>query len=206
MMGQKSIVLNLFVAVAVILVGAIGYNTAWAQGNSYWGTYQGNASHTGYVPVSLNPSTFSLAWKTSFGSSSLNPIAEGDGRVFVSNGLGLEVSLMLRQVKDNGLQPLGVSSPSIHQPMQMVRCISKPVRMLISPLHLTYTPSMPVTAVPYFARYIRLNGRVIWLQHHSLETFTLMEDTMEACTPLTAQLGNKTGSATFLSMTVGHLL
>jgi hypothetical protein len=35
--------------------------TAWA-GVSDWSTFQGNAAHTGYVPVELNPDQFSTRW------------------------------------------------------------------------------------------------------------------------------------------------
>ncbi len=46
-----------------------------------WGTYQGNASHTGYVPI--NVTAIQPLWTRTF-SSPLNPVAIGGGRVFVS--------------------------------------------------------------------------------------------------------------------------
>lgn len=49
-----------------------------AQG---WGTYQGNASHTGYVPVSAT--VIQHLWTRTF-SSPLNPVAIERGRVYVS--------------------------------------------------------------------------------------------------------------------------
>jgi outer membrane protein assembly factor BamB len=86
MLVQQSISRNVFLAVLVVHAGisALLCPPTFAQSNSYWGTYQGNAAHTGYVPGSFNPSTLSLAWQTSLGTSSLNPVTEGDGRVFVS--------------------------------------------------------------------------------------------------------------------------
>jgi PQQ-like domain len=50
-----------------------------------WETFQGNASHTGYVPISLEPDVFSLLWQRAIGSgAALNPVTAADGRVFVS--------------------------------------------------------------------------------------------------------------------------
>ena len=48
-----------------------------------WATYQGNAAHTGHVPVALDPADFRVRWSTVM-SSSLQPVAAADGRVFVS--------------------------------------------------------------------------------------------------------------------------
>jgi outer membrane protein assembly factor BamB len=50
-----------------------------------WPTYQGNPAHTGYVPVSLKPSTFVLRWtKTIQSGVGLNPVTAAEGKVFVS--------------------------------------------------------------------------------------------------------------------------
>jgi outer membrane protein assembly factor BamB len=50
-----------------------------------WSTYQGNADHSGYVPASLNPNEFSEGWvRDVIGSAALNPVAAGDGKVFVT--------------------------------------------------------------------------------------------------------------------------
>ncbi len=62
-----------------------------------WSMYQGDASHTGYVPVSLDPADFSLRWQRSIGGRRLNPVTAADGKVFVSeygrfdSGAGLHV-------------------------------------------------------------------------------------------------------------------
>lgn len=50
-----------------------------------WATYQGNAKHTGLVPVFLDPNNFSVRWTTvPFGGSTLNPVAAANGSVFVT--------------------------------------------------------------------------------------------------------------------------
>jgi sugar lactone lactonase YvrE len=50
-----------------------------------WPMYQGNPAHTGYVPVSLKPSTFALRWVQTIQSGvALNPVTAADGKVFVS--------------------------------------------------------------------------------------------------------------------------
>lgn len=50
-----------------------------------WTTYQANAAHTGYVPVSLDPAKFSLRWERSLEPGlALDPVTVRDGKVFVS--------------------------------------------------------------------------------------------------------------------------
>lgn len=49
-----------------------------------WPMYQGNPSHTGYLPMTLNPDEFSLRWEKQVGSFDLNPVTAADGKVFVS--------------------------------------------------------------------------------------------------------------------------
>ena len=56
----------------------------WSQAAT-WGTHQGGARHTGYVPVTADPRAFDQIWARSpLGATVLNPVTEGDGRVFVS--------------------------------------------------------------------------------------------------------------------------
>ncbi len=51
-----------------------------------WPGFQGNAAHTGYVPQSLSTSEFAQKWQiTAANGQALNPVAVGDGKVFVSN-------------------------------------------------------------------------------------------------------------------------
>ena len=49
-----------------------------------WTTYQGNASHTGYNPVSMDTRVFQELWSTTASTAALNPVTAGDGRVFVT--------------------------------------------------------------------------------------------------------------------------
>jgi outer membrane protein assembly factor BamB len=56
-----------------------------------WATFQSNAQHTGYVPVSLNPGAFKARWKMTAPAYSgtqveLSTIATGGGRLYVANG------------------------------------------------------------------------------------------------------------------------
>jgi hypothetical protein len=50
-----------------------------------WTTYQGNARHSGYVPVTVDASTFRELWVATPASTiALNPVTTGDGHVFAS--------------------------------------------------------------------------------------------------------------------------
>jgi hypothetical protein len=51
-----------------------------------WPMYQGNAAHTGYIPVSFDPSDFTLDWEVTLSSGGryLNSVAAADGRVFAT--------------------------------------------------------------------------------------------------------------------------
>jgi hypothetical protein len=50
-----------------------------------WTMFQGNAAHTGYVPVSLSPTNFALRWqKTIDAGIALNSVTEAEGKVFLS--------------------------------------------------------------------------------------------------------------------------
>jgi hypothetical protein len=50
-----------------------------------WPMFQANSRHTGYVPISLDPATFSPRWQRSIGGTlPLNPVAAGEGKVFVT--------------------------------------------------------------------------------------------------------------------------
>lgn len=60
-------------------------------GASDWGTFQANAQHTGYVPVTLDPSTFTPRWRITAPAVKgtqivLSTVATGGGRVYVTNG------------------------------------------------------------------------------------------------------------------------
>lgn len=50
-----------------------------------WPGYQANPAHTGYVPGTLNTNFFALRWQILAANGlALNPVAVGDGKVFVS--------------------------------------------------------------------------------------------------------------------------
>ena len=49
-----------------------------------WTTYQGNASHTGYNPVTMDTRLFQELWTKTVSSAALNPVTAGDGKVFVT--------------------------------------------------------------------------------------------------------------------------
>lgn len=50
-----------------------------------WPMYQANARHTGYLATNLDPAALRLKWRRNVGGSfSLNPVAAGDGKVFVT--------------------------------------------------------------------------------------------------------------------------
>ena len=56
----------------------------WSQA-AEWTTYQGNASHTGFVVATVDPLVFRELWVTSpLGAGALNPVTAGDGNVMVS--------------------------------------------------------------------------------------------------------------------------
>ncbi|MFL5615285.1 MAG: Ig-like domain-containing protein [Gemmatimonadaceae bacterium] len=57
----------------------------WSQA-AEWTTFQGNASHSGYVNASVDPDVFKEQWVQSpLGTSGLNPVTTGDGSVLVSS-------------------------------------------------------------------------------------------------------------------------
>lgn len=56
-------------------------------GVAAWGTYQGNASHTGFVPASFSASKFERRWSAALSTQTpLNGIAVDNGVVFATRG------------------------------------------------------------------------------------------------------------------------
>lgn len=56
-----------------------------------WSGYQGNAAHTGMVPVTLNPSAFTVRWKyevpaVSGRQMTISDVATGNGQLYFSTG------------------------------------------------------------------------------------------------------------------------
>lgn len=61
------------------------------EGAPNWATFQGNPQHTGYVPVTLNPSVFSARWKWTPPARQgvqlvMSTLATGAGLIYVSTG------------------------------------------------------------------------------------------------------------------------
>ncbi len=70
-------------ALFVCLVLAL-FVSASATGSD-WPTYQADSSHSGYVPIGLDPSKIALRWEKPAGNGqAMNPVAAGGGKIFVS--------------------------------------------------------------------------------------------------------------------------
>jgi outer membrane protein assembly factor BamB len=63
---------------------AVFLSTLPTKSNADWYTYQGNSSHTGYVPGSIKPETFQVLWQRTDLGGSLNPVTIAEGKVFAS--------------------------------------------------------------------------------------------------------------------------
>ena len=68
-------VIALIVAVLLLMPHVAGASEQWAM-------YQGNHSHTGFIPVSLDPAKFALRWVRNFGYR-LSQVTPAGGRAFV---------------------------------------------------------------------------------------------------------------------------
>jgi outer membrane protein assembly factor BamB len=82
---------------------------------SPWTTYQGNVLHTGYVPITLNPSKFTPLWNVTIGSSgaALHQVTEADGLVFLTqNGYFSDQGLYVLAAK-NGARIWSLAFPGI---------------------------------------------------------------------------------------------
>jgi outer membrane protein assembly factor BamB len=66
---------------------------------SAWTTYQNTPSHTGYVPVQLDPSCFHVRWQAEL-NYPLNPVSVGDGKVFAST-VGFSSNQLLYSLDSN---------------------------------------------------------------------------------------------------------
>jgi len=61
------------------------FRPTYAEGTTSWPMFQANARHTGYLPIAVDPETFTLGWQRDVGGEfALNPVAAGDGKVFVT--------------------------------------------------------------------------------------------------------------------------
>ncbi len=61
-----------------------------AEYSGAWPMFQANARHTGYLPIAIDPKNSRLKWKRNFGGGfALNPVAAGEGKVFVTSSAGV---------------------------------------------------------------------------------------------------------------------
>jgi hypothetical protein len=82
-------------------IRVLASNSAWPGDNKTalaaiagapdWTMFQGNAAHTGFVPVTLKPDQFTLRWKTA-GNSLYSPWIGGKQNLVTSNGIFYVVS------------------------------------------------------------------------------------------------------------------
>lgn len=74
-----------------------------ASGLPEWETHQGNAGHTGYVPVTLDPTKFVPRWSWTHPWAAnlvLSPATTGSGKVFVTTGEGYAPSRYLIALRE----------------------------------------------------------------------------------------------------------
>lgn len=81
-----------------------------------WTTFQGNARHTGYVPVALDPSQFALVWKKKVNNETvpLQPVTIANGMIYASQyGYFSNQGLYVLNAKD-GKTIWGIKFPGIY--------------------------------------------------------------------------------------------
>jgi len=82
--------LSISLSLLLLICGGCGPSSNQTNGDEWsqaseWSTYQGNASHTGYVAVTPDPANFRELWVTTvWAGAYLHPVTAGDGNVFVS--------------------------------------------------------------------------------------------------------------------------
>ena len=93
----------------------------WSQVTSDWVTYQGNASHTGFVPATVDPVLFTTRWEKVIVTTGggLNPVTFAPGRALVTTqthfGSQRALSLDLSSGQQQWSRDLG-SIAGVHQP------------------------------------------------------------------------------------------
>lgn len=83
-----------------------------------WSTYQGNASHTGYVPASFDVNKFTRRWSlpASTTTSELVPLVHDNGKVFgVFSGYFSPQSTLVAWSEDTGKEVWRVDLGSVHR-------------------------------------------------------------------------------------------
>jgi hypothetical protein len=87
-----------------------------------WTMFQGNAAHTGYVPVDLDPNSFSTRWQTpaidipvSY-ATNLNTLTESNGQLFIGGGTTLYARKELDGSAVWQYDFAGLANPSVNPP------------------------------------------------------------------------------------------
>jgi outer membrane protein assembly factor BamB len=76
---------RLVLSLSVLMILMVSFSE-YVGASHQWPMYQANPAHTGFIPVSLDPTKFALRWEKKLGSLALNPVTAAGGRVFVSQG------------------------------------------------------------------------------------------------------------------------
>ena len=102
------------------VVLAILVTSATVTAQTDWPQYQGNAQHSGYLPVTLNPATLIPRYTVQVAPSAwLEPVSVADGKVFVSSTdryvrtLAASTGAVLWQIQFPGV--FSVNPPTYHQ-------------------------------------------------------------------------------------------
>lgn len=68
-----------------------------------WNSYQGNADHSGFTAITIEPDNLSLRWATDISPlGQLNPVVVGNGKVFVTHSTGLNEQFAVGLNANNG--------------------------------------------------------------------------------------------------------
>lgn len=83
-----------------------------AIASDQWAMYQANSSHTGYIPITINPSDIAFRWKKNVSSNALSPITVAENHIFVSDP-GYFGTQHLYAIKKNGTMAWGKTFSNI---------------------------------------------------------------------------------------------
>ncbi|MEM5785750.1 MAG: PQQ-binding-like beta-propeller repeat protein [Syntrophobacteraceae bacterium] len=73
-----------FTAILFIWMISLFSSSVCSDASDRWPMYQANPSHTGFIPVSLEPEKFELRWRQELTTTPLSPVTAAGGQVFVS--------------------------------------------------------------------------------------------------------------------------
>ena len=176
------------------LACTLACGVASAQSVPDWGTYQGNAAHNGYVPVTLNPTNFSLLWQKSLSTSGLNSVVEGNGTVFVSEPTYFGTS---------GLQALNAATGNLSWSTAISNVYSVNPPAYANGTVYIQTGKGTSSPPPYLTAYNGTTGALLFQSTFAAQwenylaprptkaTSMSMEATTEGCTPSMAASGSQ---------------